>query len=49
MESAVGLYGIQTLGGLLRLLPERDPHPRLYAALAAHPRLVRRAGRSPAR
>ena len=23
------------LGGLLRLLPERDPHPRLYEGLAA--------------
>ncbi len=35
IESAVGLYGIQMLGGLLRLLPERDPHPRLYEGLAA--------------
>ncbi len=35
IESAVGLYGIQMLGGLLRLLPERDPHPRLYEGLAS--------------
>ena len=35
IESAAGLYGIQMLGGLLRLLPERDPHPRLYEGLAA--------------
>lgn len=33
--SATGLYGVQILGGLLRLLPERDPHPQLYEALAA--------------
>ena len=35
IESAAGLYGIQMLGGLLRLLPERDPHPRLYEGLAS--------------
>jgi DNA repair protein RecO (recombination protein O) len=35
IESAAGLYGIQMLGGLLRLLPERDPHPRLYEGLGA--------------
>ena len=33
MESAVGLNGIQLLGSHLRLLPERDPHQSLYAAL----------------
>ncbi len=33
MESAVGLNGIQLLGSHLRLLPERDPHRSLYAAL----------------
>jgi DNA repair protein RecO (recombination protein O) len=33
MESAAGLYGIQVIASLLRLLPERDPHPRLYQAL----------------
>ena len=33
IEHAAGLYGIQVLGGLLRLLPERDPHPELYEAL----------------
>jgi DNA repair protein RecO (recombination protein O) len=35
IEGAAGLYGIQALAGLLRLLPERDPHPRLYEGLAA--------------
>jgi DNA repair protein RecO (recombination protein O) len=35
IEGAAGLYGIQVLAGLLRLLPERDSHPRLYDALAA--------------
>ena len=34
IEGAAGLYGIQALAGLLRLLPERDPHPRLYEGLA---------------
>jgi DNA repair protein RecO (recombination protein O) len=33
MASACGLAALQVLTGLLRLLPERDPHPRLYAAL----------------
>ncbi|MEM8540351.1 MAG: DNA repair protein RecO [Pseudomonadota bacterium] len=33
MESAVGVNGIQLLGSHLRLLPERDPHQELYAAL----------------
>lgn len=35
IETASGLYGLQALAGLLRLLPERDPHPRLYDGLAA--------------
>ena len=35
IEGAAGLYGIQMLAGLLRLLPERDPHPRLYEGLAS--------------
>jgi DNA repair protein RecO (recombination protein O) len=30
--SGLALYGIGHMGGLLRLLPERDPHPGLYAA-----------------
>jgi DNA repair protein RecO (recombination protein O) len=34
IDSAAGLYGIHALAGLIRLLPERDPHPRLYDALA---------------
>lgn len=35
MEGPAALYAIQTLAALLRLLPERDPHPHLYDALAA--------------
>jgi DNA repair protein RecO (recombination protein O) len=35
MESPAGLYGLQALVALVRLLPERDPHPQVYAALAA--------------
>jgi len=35
IEGPVGLYGIQALAALLRLLPERDPHPLLYAGLIA--------------
>ena len=32
MTSSVGLHGVQHLASLLRLLPERDPHARLYEA-----------------
>lgn len=32
-DSAAGIYGLQTLAGHLRLLPERDPHERLYETL----------------
>ena len=32
METGIGLYGVQTLATHLRLLPERDPHSRLYQA-----------------
>jgi DNA repair protein RecO (recombination protein O) len=35
IESAGALYGFQTLAALLRLLPERDPHPLLFAAVEA--------------
>jgi DNA repair protein RecO (recombination protein O) len=35
IEGPAGLYGIQALAALLRLLPERDPHPLLYAGLGA--------------
>lgn len=31
MADRLGTYGFSTLAGLLRYLPERDPHPRLYA------------------
>lgn len=33
MELPSGLYGIQALAALVRLLPERDPHRGLYDAL----------------
>lgn len=33
METATSVYGVQAMGALLRLLPERDPHPHLYDAL----------------
>ncbi|KQT88285.1 DNA repair protein RecO [Aurantimonas sp. Leaf443] len=35
METAAGLNAIQAVASHLRLLPERDPHPRLYDALEA--------------
>jgi len=34
MASRVGAFGLALAGAYLRLLPERDPHPRLYEALA---------------
>ena len=33
MASPVGAFGLALAGAHLRLLPERDPHPRLYDAL----------------
>ena len=39
MASPLALYGVATLTALMRLLPERDPHPDLHAmaeALADH-------------
>ncbi len=33
MASAAASYGMQSVAALLRLLPERDPHPALYHAL----------------
>jgi len=33
MEQATSVHGIQAMAALLRLLPERDPHPHLYEAL----------------
>ena len=35
METPAGLYGLQALAALVRLLPERDPHPQIYAGLSA--------------
>jgi DNA repair protein RecO (recombination protein O) len=35
MEGAAGLYGLQMVAGLVRLLPERDPHPDLYEGVIA--------------
>jgi DNA repair protein RecO (recombination protein O) len=34
MSTAAATFGIQLAGAHLRLLPERDPHPRLFDALA---------------
>jgi DNA repair protein RecO (recombination protein O) len=34
MASRLGAFGLALAGAHLRLLPERDPHPRLYQALA---------------
>lgn len=34
MHSSVALYGLNHLAQLTRLLPERDPHPAIYEALA---------------
>lgn len=34
MESAIGVHGVQAMAALLRLLPERDTHPRLHDAFA---------------
>jgi DNA repair protein RecO (recombination protein O) len=33
METATAVYGVQAMGALLRLLPERDPHPHLFDSL----------------
>src|SRR5262245_52488886 len=33
MASPVGAFGLALAAAHLRLLPERDPHPRLYTAL----------------
>ena len=33
IEAPVALYGLATISALLRLLPERDPHPGLHEAL----------------
>jgi DNA repair protein RecO (recombination protein O) len=35
MEAQSSLYALQLIADLLRLLPERDPHPRLYETLVA--------------
>src|SRR4051812_43688856 len=32
LGSAIALYGVATMATLLRLVPQRDPHPRLYEA-----------------
>jgi DNA repair protein RecO (recombination protein O) len=34
MHSSVALYGLNHLAQLTRLLPERDPHPAIFEALA---------------
>lgn len=35
MEKSIGLYGLQMVASLIRLLPERDPHPELYEGVVA--------------
>lgn len=30
MEGAIGIYGVQAMAAMLRLLPERDPHENLF-------------------
>jgi len=35
MATPTGAFGLALAGAHLRLLPERDPHPRLYDALSA--------------
>ena len=35
MASSLGAFGLALASAHLRLLPERDPHPRLYHAMAA--------------
>jgi DNA repair protein RecO (recombination protein O) len=34
IDSPLALYGLATLAGLIRCLPERDPHPALYETLS---------------
>lgn len=34
METAASVYGVQAMASLLRLLPERDPHPHLHRSMA---------------
>src|SRR5215468_616865 len=34
LASAHAVYGVTHLAALCRLLPERDPHPRIHAALS---------------
>ena len=34
MEKPLALHGMNLLGSLLRLLPERDPHPALYETIS---------------
>lgn len=35
MASPAASFAVQAIAGHIRLLPERDPHPRLYEALSA--------------
>jgi len=35
MEESVGLCGLQVIASLVRLLPEREPHPELYTGVVA--------------
>src|SRR3954452_8659502 len=48
MQSALGLHGLHHLSGLLRLLPERDPHPDLWRFAEFVADRLDDAGRAPA-
>jgi DNA repair protein RecO (recombination protein O) len=48
LDDARALAAISTLAGLARLLPERDPHPGLYATALALIRSLDHAGMWPA-
>ena len=48
IASPLALYGIAAMASLLRLVPERDPHPGLYAAAVALADHLDDAGTAPA-
>ena len=48
MEAPASLHGLNHLAGLLRLLPEREPHPALFALAERLLGLLERPERAPA-
>ena len=48
MEAPASLHGLNHLAGLLRLLPEREPHPALFALAERLLGLLDQPGRAPA-